>query len=82
MTHGADRAIWSLLTPLMTSDQVDIARNWLKSVQAETAALRAQNPEYVGRDPGAVLKLAKDKSIEWSVDKNYDKLLSKYFEEG
>ena len=66
----------------MTSDQVDIARNWLKSVQAETAALRGQNPESVGRDPGAVLKLAKDKSIEWSVDKNYDKLLSKYSEEG
>ena len=66
----------------MTSDQVYVARNWLKSVQAEAAALRMQNPESIRRDPGAVLKLAKDKNIEWSVDKNYDQLLSKYSEEG
>jgi len=82
VTHTTDRAIWSLLTPLMTSDQVYVARNWLESVQAEATALKAQNPESIRRDPGAVLKLAKDKSIEWSVDKSYDELLSKYSEEG
>ncbi|KAF8335098.1 hypothetical protein F5887DRAFT_989925 [Amanita rubescens] len=71
VTPPTDRAIWSLLTPFMTSEQIEVARSWLKAVQGETAALSAQEPEPK-RGSSDVLKLTRNKRIEWSVDKEYD----------
>jgi hypothetical protein len=51
----------------MTSDQVDVARSWLKTVQDEIAALKAQKPAS-RRDCKTILKLTKDRKIEWSPD--------------
>ena len=75
VTHGTDRAIWSLLNPLMTSDQADVARRWLNSVQEEAAAVRKTEDR---QDPSVVLRLTKDERIEWSIDRTYDELLSTY----
>jgi hypothetical protein len=61
----------------MTPDQADVARRWLNLIQEEATALKA---EY-RQDPSAVLRLTKDKRIEWSVDRTYDELLSSYSEE-
>jgi len=78
VTHGTDKAIWSLLTPLMTPAQVDISRRWLKAVRDETAALGAPDAKPK-RDASAVLRLTKDKIIEWSEDKNnYEGVLGTY----
>ena len=79
VTHGTDRAIWSLLIPLMTSDQADVARKWLNSVQEEADAGKVRKTGD-RQDPRAVLRLTKDKRIEWSVDRTYDELLSTYSE--
>ena len=79
VTHGMDRAIWSLLIPLMTSDQADVARKWLNSVQEEADAGKVRKTGD-RQDPRAVLRLTKDKRIEWSVDRTYDELLSTYSE--
>ncbi len=72
-----DRPIWSLVTPFMTSEQIEVARSWLKAVQDETAALSTQEPKPK-RDSSDVLKLTRNKRIKWSVDKKYDGTLSIY----
>ena len=77
MTPPTDRAIWSFLTPFMTSEQIEVARSWLKAVRDETAALNAQEPKPE-RDSSAVLKLTRNKRIKWSVDKEYDSALKVY----
>ena len=77
VAHGTDKAIWSLQTPLMTPDQVDISRRWLKAVRDETEALKA--PELKPkRGSSAVLKLTKDRRIEWSEDKDYEGVMQTY----
>ena len=76
--HASDRVIWSMLTPLMTSDQVDVARRWLKTVQDEIAALKAQKLES-RRDVRTMLKLSPDRKIEWSPDYGtYNTMVSLY----
>lgn len=77
VTHGTDRAIWSLLIPLMTSDQADVARRWLNAVHEQVATVGTEDRQ----DPSAVLRLTKDKRIEWSIDRSYDELLSTYSKE-
>ena len=76
--HASDRVIWSFLTPLMTSDQADVARRWLKTVQSEVIALKVQKPES-RRDSRTILTLIKNHEIEWSKDTGSSNVLvSKY----
>ncbi|KAF8324951.1 hypothetical protein F5887DRAFT_1021320, partial [Amanita rubescens] len=79
VTHGTDKAIWSLLAPLMTPDQVDVSRRWLKAVRDETEALKAPPEPKLKRGSSAVLKLTKDRRIEWSEDEeNYEGVMKTY----
>jgi hypothetical protein len=62
----------------MTPGEVDISRRWLKAVRDETEALKAPEREPK-RGSSAVLKLTKDKRIEWSEDKeDYKDVLDTY----
>ena len=57
----------------MTPGQLDVARRWLRAFYDEVDAVQAGSI----RDSHAVLKLTKDRVIQWTEDKNYDGLLRK-----
>ncbi len=62
----------------MTSDQADVARSWLKAVQDEVAALKAQKPES-RRNSRTILLLKNDRKIEWSPESgSFVNMVAKY----
>ncbi|KAK2467373.1 hypothetical protein APHAL10511_000608 [Amanita phalloides] len=77
VTHACDKSLWTLSIPSMTADELNIARNWLKTFYDEVDGLKADDSHSM-REPSVVLKLTKDRAVEWCVDKGYDDLLSKF----
>ena len=70
VTHATDRSLWAFRRPMLEGDQVTIARAWLNVVAREVEALEQHGGAK--HAVGQVLKLTKDKQIEWQQDILWD----------
>ncbi|KAF9075391.1 Alpha/Beta hydrolase protein [Rhodocollybia butyracea] len=70
VTHGGDGYLWHLRVPDLTTDQVEIAKNWLKQIDKEVKILEKNGLQ--SRSVKDILKLGKDREISWSVDQLWD----------
>ncbi|CAA7265228.1 unnamed protein product [Cyclocybe aegerita] len=72
VTHGCDRLLWALRTCSLESDQAHVAEQWVDKVFKEVDAIRTGNPSKNAR---SMLTLKEDKSIGWTVDENWDRMM-------
>ncbi|KIK65101.1 hypothetical protein GYMLUDRAFT_39488 [Collybiopsis luxurians FD-317 M1] len=70
VTHGGDGYLWHFRVPVLTPDQVEVAKDWLRRVDKEVKELERCNG--CSRDVKEILRLSKEKEIEWSVDGLWD----------
>ena len=64
----------------MTPDQLQVARDWLKTFYDAVDALQT-SPGGASRDAKTVLKLTKDKVVQWAVDDTFDEVLRNFEKE-
>ena len=73
MTHASDRPLWTFRLPVLTNDQVPVAREWLGTIAREVAALESiVSPK---RSPKEILVLTEEKKIEWGHDALWEHLM-------
>ncbi|KIJ50395.1 hypothetical protein M422DRAFT_74458 [Sphaerobolus stellatus SS14] len=65
VTHGTDRSLWAYRKPVLSSEQLTIARNWLSAVDS---AMREAEGVGISRAVDDILTLKEDGSIGWTKD--------------
>ncbi|KIJ50407.1 hypothetical protein M422DRAFT_102032, partial [Sphaerobolus stellatus SS14] len=65
VTHGTDSAIWAFRKPVLSPEQLTIARNWLNSVDSVAREVERQG---MVRAVDAILNVKTDGSIGWMKD--------------
>lgn len=73
VSHATDRALWVLRTPVLTAQQAEIARQWLKAIDNEVYALEVQGRTI--RGVKEILTLKDQFTVEWSEDLKYDTVM-------
>jgi len=72
VTHATDRVLWCYREPLLTEEQLAVAREWLSKVDKDSRALG----QGLKKDSKEVLVLGENKGISWQNDAQWDDLLS------
>ncbi len=72
VTHATDRVLWCYCEPLLTEEQLAVAREWLSTVDKDSRALG----QGLRKDSKEVLVLDENKAISWQNDAQWDDLLS------
>ena len=73
VSHATDRALWVFRTPVLLPQQIEIARQWLQSVDNEARALETQG--RTDRGVKEILVLKDQYTIEWDEDVKYDRVM-------
>ncbi|KLO10861.1 carboxylesterase [Schizopora paradoxa] len=71
VTHATDRVLWCYREPILTKEQLAVAREWLDIVDSESRAIA----NGLKKNPDEALVLNEDKSISWRKDAQWDELL-------
>ncbi|KAJ8494392.1 hypothetical protein ONZ45_g13252 [Pleurotus djamor] len=74
VTHGSDRSLWALRLPILTDQQVDVAKQWLSKVAEEQRSLEGREVQGL-EDVRKVLVLKEDKTIGWEEDGRWEELI-------
>ncbi|GLB41542.1 putative carboxylesterase family protein [Lyophyllum shimeji] len=74
VTHGTDRCLWALRFPTLEPRQVEVAKLWLDTINAETRKIEKEGKPL--RDVKTILTLGRDMSIQWKEDPRWDEFMA------
>ncbi|KAF8585883.1 carboxylesterase [Ramaria rubella] len=68
VTHGTDRPLWAFRKPILTPDQLSIARAWLSAIDSGISDIETTRAP---RPVDEILTLKEDGKVAWTKDKKW-----------